>query len=412
MSDKSNYINGLMKDRMILNLYTYNYSSPVTLVKDSLITLFSDENWRLSHNVNRFKIENIDMSLESDIISISDFEYSINELHDSYNIPTFRFPGLNPDLVLQFINNPAHSAGNGSDVYNFTQDSTECYEVLNDNLLITALQKAKTNHYQQLVPVKEDDDKFLVDLEYNKVMKQMYHRMACFRELYYVIPPFNNKNFNIVTPNSLSAVLYALDLGINAENIKKLILYPTLTPDELANVKLIYSKDIHTKLFEVYEITAIEDIGYYAPDDDDSNPATYDCYFYNPDSEELTTLIAHDDIDSALTYIYHKEYDPELNADQHKLTNALIDIADKHNLSIQRQLRRKSTISQINHIDFENKKLTSYDSELVQDYGNNCWIESVFNVIEKDTKNQVMYDMTIGQLFSYIVSLDYPSLEE
>lgn len=408
MTDENNNINELLKKNMVLNLYTYNYSTPVTMVKDSLITLFSDENWRLSHNVNRF--EPISPEQKSSEINITDLENSINERRDVNNVPSSYHSEFDPDLVMLLVDELNQLDFNSEyTACTFDQYAKDSYEVLNDDLLIEALKKEKKTHYRQLVPVKEDNNTFIVDLEYNKVMKQIPH-IQSFQSLCSVLP-FLGSEFNSVSPQSVSAVLYALSLGISNDNIKKSILYPTMTPDELANAQLMYLKYCHSAINDLSEEAAADNIGFDAIDEDDSNPA-YDCYFYNPDSEEQTTLIAHDDIDSALTYIYHKEYDPELNADQHKLTNALIDLADKHNLSIQRQLRRKSTLSQISHVDFENKKITSYDSELTKDYGNNCWIESVFNVIEKDTKNQVMYDMTIGQLFSYIVSLDYPSLEE
>lgn len=409
MTEENNNINELLKKDMDLNLYNYNYSSPVTLVKDSLITLFSNENWRLGHNIKRFESIDKKSYSMSDKLDITDFENSINDRYDSHQVPTHNNWTINQYYFSQFINllNDKGTTDYYYYLYSFSQKSTDWYEVLKDNLLIAALKKAKTTHYDQLVPITENNETFMVDLDYNKVMKKIPH--GEYFEDFFMIEPDIGASFDIVPSESVIAILYSIILGISGDNIKKLFLYPNLNPDELAKAQLLYLKNSHSTMNEIYDWAGVDNIGYDPIDDKD---LSFDCYFYNPNIEEMSDPIAHYDIPSALSFIYHKEYDAELDSDQHKLTNALLDIADKHNLSIQRQLRRKSTLNQISHIDFADNKIASYDIASTKDFGNNGWIESVFNIVEKDSQKQIMYDMKIGQLVHYLVLLETPPEEE
>src|SRR5699024_8096051 len=102
--EENNNINELLKKDMDLNLYNYNYSSPVTLVKDSLITLFSNENWRLGHNIKRFESIDKKSYSMSDKLDITDFENSINNRYDSHQVPTHNNWTINQYYFSQFIN--------------------------------------------------------------------------------------------------------------------------------------------------------------------------------------------------------------------------------------------------------------------------------------------------------------------
>ncbi|WP_125763512.1 hypothetical protein [Companilactobacillus hulinensis] len=392
-------INELIANKFNIKANIYYYGTFIRIIPQGLVTCFSNDNIPLKRKINRYEISTAEDDLPlSNELSQNELEEYINDLSNlgSNSIPSCSNKTI--ELIKQVNKMGLH-------VFGLIQSPVKSAEVLDDDLLINALKKARQTDYSQFVSIADNGDNFIVDLDYKHVFKVIPHNHDESLFTLYICNENDLILFDTIKPRMLNAILYSLTMGIDPTDIKKMLLYPAITQDKLASSKLIYTQYTHTIPKEITSMDNLEEVALSTPSDDNNVIDAY-CFYDSVSGQNLTPALSAIDIVPTLEYLYHEQYDMAFAIAKSNLTGDLIKIADAHNLEISRSYRRQISLGKVTKITAKADEPIDITGQIDDDYKNKKPIESIFNVDVKNTDEHIKHDLTIYELFSYLLSLD------
>lgn len=405
MTAETTNINDILSKDADIKVHTYNYSKRMQLTKNGLINCFTNENWNLTNSISRFEIVDLPEDLLSyRPMSLDDLEKQVDSAIKYGHLLSLSFYLSDSDLTAWLVQQAAEK---GFTVYGYVKQGHNVHEVLDDKLFIKAMKRATQTDYSQFATVNEGDNYFTVDLEYNHVMKKLKNEeLLTYDICYYIFDESGDLSLEAIPSDDLDSVLYSLILGIDPQSIKKALLFPKITKSKLASSQLLFERAYKSWPIEVTCAYDIDNFNYETPSHDDSD--IIDDFYFNDSvyDQGLSDPFSAKEIVKVLDYLYHDIDDSKLAESQSRITNALIQMADEHGLDIYRAMRQEVAIGKILHITMADQKISSYEANVDEEFGNKYMVRSVFDVVKKDHTQVMQYDLTLPQLFTYLISLD------
>ncbi|WP_334330474.1 hypothetical protein [Companilactobacillus sp. HBUAS59699] len=404
MTEETTNINDILAKTFDVKVHTYNYSKQMQLIKDGLINCFTNENWRMNDSTDRFELIDLpDHFSLSGNLNLDDFEDNVDHAIKSGRMfIDYSTRVSDQDLTAWLVQKASEK---GFIVYGYVKQGHDINEILDDKLFIRALKKSTQTDYSQFVTVNEVNNTFTVDLEYNHVMKKLDdEELLTYDICYSIFDDSGNVAIYAIPSDQIDSVLYSLIIGVDPQSIKSALLYPKITKSKLASSQLLYERAYRSWPIEVTSAYDIENFSYEVPEGND----LIDDYYFNDSvyNQGLNAPFSSREIVNVLDYLYHDIDDPKVAEDQTKLTNELIKMADEHDLIIYRSMMQETAIGKILHITMNDQKISGYEAHVDEAFGNKYMARSVFDVVKKDHSKVVKYDLTISQLFTYLLSLN------
>lgn len=380
MKKVNNTIEEILDDKdWAVNMLTYDYSESTLISDDTLVTLLSDERRRLTNNKTRFQLFNEYGELYIDGANVNDFKPEFfKRLTEKKPHP---LPQDTPNLrIIIDLINEIHKIG--LRVIGSSQIRHESWDCIYDNV----------------IPDLKGHD---ISLKKNDLSKEFSWE----RVFYDVLDSDNKLVLKQIPENILGAVLLGLLLKIKPFNIKRLLLFPRISSDIAAKDTTRLKLESHYRsdfreVNSISDIKLLENIPIKKDDDhiikkfqflNSKNNLTYGGPFAESDARDALIYVSYDIPDTS-------------KDDAKKFSDWLIRAAKKAHVYIKRSERRQNNSYLVKHYivkDNTIKRLVAR-SELKNHEFNH---ETVFEVFNSSTEESIKYDLSFGELVTYLLSI-------
>lgn len=216
----------------------------------------------------------------------------------------------------------------------------------------------------------------------------------------------NNKSvLKQIPENILGSVLLGLLLQIKPFNLKRLLLFPKISSDIAANANTRLRLESHYRS-DFREVNSISDIKLLEnmpikKDDDhilkkfqflnSKNNLNYGGPFAESDARDVLIYVSYDIPDTS-------------KDDAKKFSDWLIRAAKKAHVYIKRSERRQNNSYLVKHYTVKDntiKRLVARSQLKNPEYNH----ETVFEIFDSSTEESIKYDLSFGELATYLLSL-------
>ncbi|WP_025023463.1 hypothetical protein [Companilactobacillus nodensis] len=369
----------LDEKRWAVNMLIYNYSEPTRISDDTLVTLLSDERRRLTKREARFQLFNEYGELYIDDADLDDFrsQFFKRLAEKKSEILPQGTPNLRIiiDLIDEINKMGLHVVGSHQEL----KESWDCI-------------------YDNVIPDLENHDLVLSK-------KPVPKKFTWDHVFYEIIDSNDNFILKQIPEKMLGAVLLSLVLKIKPYNIKQMLLFPKISSDIAANpdTRLRLENHYCSDFREVISISDIKLLQNIPIKKDEDHIIKKFQFLNSQNSLEYGGPFAESDARDALI---HVSYDlPDTSKDDaKKLSDWIIKTADKAHVYIKRRERRQDNCYLVKHFIIKNNTIDDLigNTQLADPEYNH---ESVFEVFNSSTEESMRYDLSFGELVTYLLSL-------
>ncbi|WP_125588134.1 hypothetical protein [Companilactobacillus jidongensis] len=369
----------LDEKRWAVNMLIYNYSEPTRISDDTSVTLLSDERRRLTKREARFQLFNEYGELYIDGADLDDFRSQFFKRLAEKKSKILPQGTPNLRIVIDLINEIDKM---GLRVVGSHQELDESWDCVYDNV-IPDLKNHDLSFKKEPVPKKFAWDHVfydVVDSDDNLVLKQIPEKM-------------------------LGAALLSLVLKIKPYNIKQILLFPKISSDIAANADTRLRLENHyCSGFRV--VRSISDIKLLPniPIKKSDNYLIKKFQFVNSKNDlEYGGPFVEGDARDALIQVSYDLPDASKD-DSKKLSDWIVKTADKAHVYIQRSERRQDNSYLVEHFIIKDNTIDDLigNTQIADPEYNH---ETVFEVFDSSTEESMRYDLSFGELVTYLLSL-------
>ncbi|WP_334330472.1 hypothetical protein [Companilactobacillus sp. HBUAS59699] len=388
------------------SMIIYNYSEPDLITDDSLVTLLSKEKRRLHDRSARFQLFNDYGELYLNEVTLKDLKEQLPKFINEKHHQTLSMETPDLPIVIDLIDQVKKM---GLTVIGSRQECFESWNCVYDAMLLHNIVYSGPNIIDQYTTQKNRHGEEIMTNDQNvTVFKKHLHKKGHYiwsRVYYDVVDAGGNTIIEQIPLQTLGAVLLGLVLKLKPQNIKKLLLFPEIPDDAMADPKLRLRYEHHYRseflpIESITEIKLLENI----PIKHDAQHIVNKFQFLRSDSElDYGNPIATIDAPNALIGIFHDQLNKS-RQDERTLSNWIIQTANKANVFIQRRERRKYNVCYIKHFKIKDGQIDDIIAD--EKTTNHCFMyETVFEVFDHNTQQTLRYDLSLGELVTYILSL-------
>ena len=396
----------LQEKELGANLLIYRYS-PIDIIRPGgTVTLLSPEQRRLTAPVARYQLYEMTGQLYADKVDLVDLQTTIDRLFAGEDLPFVT--DTDPDLPataelirgasqqgLQVIG--THQTGVGR--WDVDDDETRLVKGLTVGGSLDIM-TSSDGMYQEIVNQEQ-----AVVATSNGEVKPDEHPYMWTTEFFEIVDATGESLLNQVPLSALGAVLFALQRGLSAATVKRLLLWPRLSREDLAGAQLVLGSNGCSKACLIESVDDLQRVANLPAGEESPENAAFLQFVAEDGNVPLSWPINLADGGDLLHQVAHG-MSVDVDQQGRQLSTILSQLADSLGVQIRRYDRQLTDICDIKHFK------VAADGHQIEDFQANSRkykeyhrVETVFDVLNPTTEHLLGYDLTFNELVTFLSRL-------